>query len=47
MGDKLIIDKFCQIATGVRFIINGSNHAMNGFFTYPFKVFGGDQFTAT
>jgi len=41
MGDKLIIGKFCQIATGVRFIMNGSNHAMNGFSTYPFKVFGG------
>lgn len=42
MGDKLIIGKFCQIATGVRFIMNGSNHAMNGFSTYPFKVFGGE-----
>jgi virginiamycin A acetyltransferase len=41
MGDKLIIGKFCQIATGVRFIMNGANHAMNGFSTYPFKVFGG------
>lgn len=41
MGDKLIIGKFCQIATGVRFIMNGSNHAMNGFSTYPFKVCGG------
>lgn len=41
MGDKLIIGKFCQIATGTRFIMNGSNHAMNGFSTYPFKVFGG------
>ena len=40
-GDKLIIGKFCQIATGVRFIMNGSNHAMEGFSTYPFKIFGG------
>jgi len=38
--DKLIIGKFCQIATGVRFIMNGSNHALNGISTYPFKVFG-------
>lgn len=38
--DKLIIGKFCQIATGVRFIMNGANHAMDGFSTYPFKVFG-------
>ena len=42
IGDKLIIGKFCQIATGVRFIMNGANHAMNGFSTYPFKVFGGE-----
>lgn len=41
IGDKLIIGKFCQIATGVRFVMNGSSHAMNGFSTYPFKVFGG------
>ena len=40
MGDKLIIGKFCQIASGVRFLMNGSNHAMNGISTYPFKVFG-------
>ncbi len=38
--DKLIIGKFCQIATGVRFITNGANHPMHGFSTYPFKVFG-------
>lgn len=40
IGDKLIIGKFCQIATGVRFIMNGANHAMNGVSTYPFKIFG-------
>ena len=40
MADKLIIGKFCQIATGVRFIMNGGNHAMEGVSTYPFKVFG-------
>ena len=42
MGDQLIIGKFCQIATGVRFIMNGAHHAMDGFSTYPFKVFGGE-----
>ena len=42
MKDKLIIGKFCQIATGVRFIMNGANHAMGGISTYPFKVFGGE-----
>lgn len=40
MQDKLIFGKFCQIATGVRFVMNGANHAMDGFSTYPFKVFG-------
>lgn len=40
IGDKLIVGKFCQIATGVRFIMNGGNHAMNGTSTYPFKIFG-------
>lgn len=38
--DKLIIGKFCQIATGVRFIMNGANHALSGISTYPFKIFG-------
>lgn len=46
MQDKLIIGKFCQIATGVRFIMNGSNHALDGISTYPFKVFGGAWSTA-
>ena len=38
--DKLMIGKFCQIATGVRFLMNGANHPMEGYSTYPFKVFG-------
>jgi len=38
--DKLIIGKLCQLATGIRFIMNGSNHDMEGISTYPFKVFG-------
>ena len=42
IGDKLIIGKFCQIATGVRFIMNGGNHAMNGFSTFPFRAFGNE-----
>ena len=28
-GDKLIIGKFCQIAAGVEFVMNGANHQMN------------------
>lgn len=42
IGDRLIIGKYCQIATGVNFIMNGGNHSMSGFSTYPFGIFGGD-----
>lgn len=40
IGDKLIIGKFCAIATGVKFIMNGANHRMSGFSTFPFQIFG-------
>lgn len=40
-GDKLIIGKFCQIAAGVNFIMNGANHQMNSVSTYPFYIFKG------
>ncbi|GME30440.1 MULTISPECIES: Vat family streptogramin A O-acetyltransferase [unclassified Pantoea] len=40
IGDKLIIGKFCAIAKGVQFIMNGANHSMAGFSTYPFFIFG-------
>jgi virginiamycin A acetyltransferase len=40
IGDKLVIGKFCALATGVAFIMNGANHAMMGFSTYPFNIFG-------
>ncbi|AOT07870.1 Vat family streptogramin A O-acetyltransferase [Pseudoalteromonas luteoviolacea] len=40
IGDKLIIGKYCAIATGVKFIMNGANHKMSGFSTYPFQIFG-------
>ena len=40
IGDKLIIGKFCQIASFVRFIMNGANHSTSGISTYPFKIFG-------
>ena len=39
-GDKLIIGKFCALAEGVRFIMNGANHKLSGFSTYPFSIFG-------
>lgn len=39
-GDKLIIGKFCMIASGVQFIMNGANHLTDALSTYPFAVFG-------
>jgi virginiamycin A acetyltransferase len=38
-GDKLIIGKFCQIASGVEFIMNGVNHQMKCISTFPFYIF--------
>ena len=35
-GDKLIIGRYCQIAAGVEFVMNGANHQMNAVSTYPF-----------
>lgn len=40
IGDKLIIGKFCQIASGVEFVMNGANHQMNCASTFPFYIFG-------
>jgi virginiamycin A acetyltransferase len=41
IGDRLVIGRFCAIAAGTRFIMNGGNHATGGFSTYPFSIFGG------
>lgn len=30
-GQKLVIGKFCAIARGVKFIMNGANHKISGF----------------
>ncbi len=40
IGDRLVIGKFCAIAANTRFIMNGANHDMRGFSTYPFGIFG-------
>lgn len=40
-GDKLIIGKFCQIASGTKFIMGSANHRISSVTTYPFNVFGG------
>ncbi|MBO4866476.1 MAG: CatB-related O-acetyltransferase [Ruminococcus sp.] len=41
LGDKLIIGKFCQIAAGVEFVMNGANHQMNAVSTFPFYTLAG------
>lgn len=42
LNDKLIIGKFCSIASGIEFVMNGANHVMEGITTYPFNILGGD-----
>lgn len=42
IGDKLIIGKFCMIASDVTFIMNGANHLSEAVSTFPFAIFGGD-----
>ena len=40
-NDKLVIGKFCQIAAGVEFVMNGANHQMNAVSTFPFYTLAG------
>ena len=40
-GDRLIIGRFCSIASGARFIMGSANHRISSVSTYPFSVFGG------
>ena len=40
IGDRLVIGRFCAIARGVKFIMNGANHKISGVSTYPFQIFG-------
>jgi virginiamycin A acetyltransferase len=42
IGDRLVIGRFCAIAADTRFIMNGANHDMRGFSTYPFGILGQD-----
>jgi virginiamycin A acetyltransferase len=39
--ERLIIGKFCALGTGVRFLMNGANHRMDGPSTFPFPIMGG------
>ncbi|MER6389356.1 CatB-related O-acetyltransferase [Streptomyces sp. NPDC059382] len=40
--ERLVIGRFCALGTGVRFIMNGANHRMDGPSTFPFPIMGGD-----
>lgn len=40
IDDKLIIGKFCSIAHGATFILNGGNHFADRLSSYPFPIFG-------
>lgn len=41
LGDRLVIGKFCAIARGIEFVMNGANHRMRSVTTYPFNIMGG------
>lgn len=41
VGDRLDIGKFCALASGTTFIMNGANHRLDGPSTFPFPIFGG------
>ena len=38
--ERLIIGRYCALASGVRFIMPGANHADLGPSTFPFGIFG-------
>lgn len=40
-GDRLIIGKFCSIASGTTFMMGCANHRISSISAYPFSVFGG------
>lgn len=42
--ERLVIGKFVQIARGCYFITSSANHPMQGFTTYPFRIFKPETF---
>ena len=45
--EKLIIGRFCAIASGARFLLSSANHPMLGSTAFPFFIFGGDWLERT
>ncbi|MEU8118111.1 CatB-related O-acetyltransferase [Spirillospora sp. NPDC049024] len=39
--ERLVIGKYCAIATGTRFLMAGAEHPTMGVSTFPFTMFGG------
>jgi virginiamycin A acetyltransferase len=39
--ERLVIGRYCALATGVRFLMAGANHPTSGVSTFPFAIFGG------
>ncbi|MBB4185211.1 acetyltransferase-like isoleucine patch superfamily enzyme [Sinorhizobium terangae] len=37
----MVIGRYCALATGVQFVMNGANHALGVFSTFPFSIFPG------
>jgi virginiamycin A acetyltransferase len=40
IGDRLVIGRFCSIASGATFLLNGGNHLTDTVSSYPFAIFG-------
>jgi virginiamycin A acetyltransferase len=40
VGDRLVIGRFCSIASGATFVLNGGNHLTETVSSYPFAIFG-------
>lgn len=40
IDDRLEIGKFCSIAHGASFVLNGGNHFTDRLSSYPFSIFG-------
>jgi virginiamycin A acetyltransferase len=45
--ERLVIGKYCAIATGTRFLMAGAEHPTMGVSTFPFTMFGGAWGEAT
>jgi virginiamycin A acetyltransferase len=39
--ERLVIGRYCALATGARFLMAGANHPTSGVSTFPFAIFGG------